>query len=73
MLSPTETLDRLLTPKDALAYLKERYGVVISIASFYSMISRGQAPKVSYFKNRPRFTASDIDEWVRKNLSATRK
>ena len=40
---------RLLSPTEALAYLKERYGIVISLASFYTMISRGEAPKVTYF------------------------
>ena len=64
---------RLLSPKEALAYLKERYGVVISLASFYSMISRGEAPKVTYFRGRPKFTTADIDEWVQRNISPTRK
>ena len=64
---------RLLSPTEALAYLKERYGIVISLASFYSMISRGEAPKVTYFRGRPKFTTADIDEWVRNNLSPTRK
>jgi hypothetical protein len=48
--------DRLHSPQGAIAYLKERYGIVISLASFYSMISRGAAPKVTYFRGRPRFT-----------------
>ena len=56
---------RLLSP--------ERYGVVISLASFYSMISRGEAPKVTYFRGRPKFTTADIDEWVQRNISPTRK
>jgi hypothetical protein len=66
-------LDRLLSPKDAIEYLKTRYGIIISIASFYSMISRGDAPKVTYFRGRPKFTVADIDEWVRGNLSDDRK
>ena len=57
---------RMLSPTEAIAYLKERYGIVISLASFYSMISRGAAPKVTYFRGRPRFTEVDIDEWVQR-------
>ena len=63
----------LLSPTEALEYLKERYGIVISLASFYSMISRGDAPKVTYFRGRPKFYEKDIDEWVRTNLSHKRK
>ena len=66
-------LARLRSPTEALAYLKERYGIVISLASFYSMISRGEAPKPTYFRNRPKFYEKDIDEWVRNNLSNNRK
>jgi predicted DNA-binding transcriptional regulator AlpA len=66
------TIDRLLSPKEAIDYLKSRYGIIISPASFYTMISRGDAPKVTYFRGRPRFTTADIDEWVQKNLSDRR-
>jgi predicted DNA-binding transcriptional regulator AlpA len=66
-------IDRLLSPKKALEYLEARYDLIISIASFYSMISRGDAPKVTYFRKRPNFTESDIDEWVRGNTSHGRK
>jgi hypothetical protein len=66
------TPDRL-TPKETVHYLHLRYGINISLASFYTMISRGDSPKVTYFRNRPKFTLADIDEWVRKNLYANRK
>jgi predicted DNA-binding transcriptional regulator AlpA len=69
---PQENLDRLLSPKEALEYLKERYGIVISLASFYSMISRGTGPKPTYFRGRPKFYEKDMDEWVRTNLSKHR-
>jgi predicted DNA-binding transcriptional regulator AlpA len=64
---------RLRSPTEALAYLKERYGIVISLASFYSHISRGTGPKPTYFRGRPKFYEKDIDEWVRNNLSPKRK
>ena len=64
---------RLLSPTEAIAYLKERYGIVISLASFYSMISRGEAPKPTYFRGRPRFMPADIDEWLQRNTSDKRK
>jgi predicted DNA-binding transcriptional regulator AlpA len=70
---PEQPQDRLLAPKDAIEYLQTRYGLIISIASFYSMISRGDAPKVTYFRGRPKFFVADIDEWVRGNLSPKRK
>ena len=66
------TTDRLLSPKEAIEYLKSRYGIIISHASFYTMISRGDAPKPTYFRGRPKFTVVDIDEWVRRNLSDRR-
>jgi hypothetical protein len=65
--------DRLRSPKELVEYLKERYGIIISLASCYTMISRGDAPKVTYFRKRPKFTIYDIDEWVRGNLSDDRK
>jgi predicted DNA-binding transcriptional regulator AlpA len=65
--------DRLLSPKEMVEYLKTRYGIIISLASLYSMISRGDAPKVTYFRNRPKFTISDIEEWVLNNRSYDRK
>ena len=64
--------DWLLSPKDTIEYLRTRYGI-ISPATFYTMISRGEAPKVTYFRGRPRFTLPNIDEWVRNNLSSGRK
>jgi predicted DNA-binding transcriptional regulator AlpA len=66
-------LDRLQSPTDTIEYLRTRYGIQISLASFYSMISRKDGPKVTYFRNRPKFIAADIDEWVRSNLSNNRK
>jgi predicted DNA-binding transcriptional regulator AlpA len=65
--------DRLLSPTECVQYLETRYGIIISIASLYSMISRGDAPKVTYFRKRPKFTEANIDEWVRNNLSDKRK
>lgn len=65
-------LDRLLSPKETVAHLADKYGVHISLASLYSMISRREGPKVTYFRNRPKFTLADIDEWVHKNLSDSR-
>jgi predicted DNA-binding transcriptional regulator AlpA len=70
---PEQPQDRLLSPKKALEYLQTRYDLIISIASLYSMISRGDAPKVTYFRKRPKFTEANIDEWVRSNLSDKRK
>ena len=70
---PAENLDRLLSPSEALAYLKERYGIVISLASFYSMISRGDCPLPKYFRGRPKFKIPDIDKWVERNISDSRK
>jgi predicted DNA-binding transcriptional regulator AlpA len=67
------TPDRLLTPKETVHYLHLRYGIIISLASFYSMISRGTGPKPTYFRGRPKFYEKDIDEWVRTNLSPNRK
>jgi hypothetical protein len=64
---------KLLSPQGAIDYLKERYGIVISLASFYSDISRGTGPKPTYFRGRPKFYEKDIDEWVRNNLSHKRK
>jgi hypothetical protein len=64
---------QLLSPKETVGHLQTRYGLIISLASLYSMISRGDAPKVTYFRKRPKFTIADIDEWVRGNLSDDRK
>jgi predicted DNA-binding transcriptional regulator AlpA len=63
----------LLSPTEAIAYLKERYGITISLASFYSMTSRGTGPKPTYFRVRPKFYEKDIDEWVQRNISPKRK
>lgn len=65
--------EHLLSPQGAIDYLAERYGIRISLASFYSMISRGEAPKVTYFRTRPKFTIADIDAWVQRNISDKRK
>jgi hypothetical protein len=70
---PDNNLDHLLSPKEAIEYLRTRYGIIISPASFYTMISRGEAPKVTYFRGRPKFKIPDIDAWVRNNTSDTRK
>jgi hypothetical protein len=70
---PEQVPDRLLSPKEAVGYLQERYGIILSLASLYSMISRGDAPRVTYFRGRPKFTTPDLDEWVRRNLSDHRK
>jgi hypothetical protein len=64
-----EPTDRLLTPTKAVEYLKQRYDIVISVNSLYTMISRGGAPKVTYFRGRPKFIVPDIDDWVQKTLS----
>jgi hypothetical protein len=53
-------LIRLLSPKEAVEYLRERYGIIISIATLYTMISRGDSPKVTYFRKRPRFTTEPL-------------
>lgn len=66
---PDDNPDRLLSPKEAIDYLKSRYGIVISLASFYTMISRRQSPNVTDFRGRPKFKMPDIDEWVRNNTS----
>lgn len=65
--------DRLLSPKETIEYLQTRYGLQISLASFYSMISRGDGPKPTYFRGRPKFTEPDIDAWVQQNLSDKRR
>jgi predicted DNA-binding transcriptional regulator AlpA len=65
--------DRLLSPKEAVENIHNRYGLPISLTSFYSMISRKEGPKPTYFRGRPKFTIADIDEWVRNNLSDDRK
>jgi predicted DNA-binding transcriptional regulator AlpA len=65
--------DRFLSPKEVIEYLRLRYGINISLASFYTMKSRGDSPKPTYFRKRPKFTTADIDEWVQRNISPTRK
>jgi hypothetical protein len=70
---PEQSPDHLLSPKEAVEYLQARYGLTISIESLYSMTSRGTGPKPTYFRNRPRFTQPDLDEWVRNSLSDKRK
>jgi predicted DNA-binding transcriptional regulator AlpA len=65
--------DRLLSPRECVQYLQTRYGIIISIASLYSMISREDSPKPTYFRGRPKFLVADIDEWVRNNTSPDRK
>ena len=71
-MSAEPTPKHLLSPTHALGYLHHHYGIIISIKSFYSMKSRGQAPKVTYFRGLPKFTVADIDEWVQNNLSDAR-
>jgi hypothetical protein len=66
-------LDGFLSPRETVDDIHNRYNIKISLPSFYSMISRGDAPKVTYFRGRPKFTIADIDEWVRRNLSDKRK
>jgi hypothetical protein len=68
-----QPLERLLSPKETVEYLQTHYGIQISLPSLYSMISRKDGPKVTYFRNRPKFTIADIDEWVRSNLSPVRR
>jgi hypothetical protein len=70
---PTDNPARLLSPKEAIEYLVQHYGIYIRRPSLYSMINRGDAPTVTYFRNRPKFTISDIDEWVRNNISDKRR
>ena len=65
--------DMLLTPAQTVEYLRWRYGINMALSSFYSMINRKQSPKATYFRNRPKFTVADIDEWVRSSLSPNRK
>jgi hypothetical protein len=65
--------ERLLTPTETCEYVRWRYGITIRLASLYSMINRGDSPKVTYFRNRPKFLIPDIDEWVRRNRSDKRK
>jgi predicted DNA-binding transcriptional regulator AlpA len=65
-------LDKLLSPKEVIEYLRQRYGIVISVATFYTMKSRGQGPKVTYFRNRAKYIGNDIDEWVARNISSAR-
>jgi hypothetical protein len=65
--------DLLLTPVQSLQYLHWRYGINFTLRSFYSMINRRQSPKPTYFRDKPRFTIPDIDEWVRQSLSDHRK
>jgi predicted DNA-binding transcriptional regulator AlpA len=60
---------RLLSPKETVDYLKMRWSLSISISTFYSNINRGVSPTPTYFRNLPKFTTTDIDEWVRNNLS----
>jgi hypothetical protein len=71
--SPSDNQEPLLSPKEAIDYLRQRYGLPISLASFYTLISRGDSPNVTYFRNRPKFTKPDIDEWVRRNISDARQ
>jgi predicted DNA-binding transcriptional regulator AlpA len=71
--SPYNNPDQLLSPKETLEYLRWRYGIIIAPSSFYSMINRKDCPKPTYFRKRPKFRIPDIDEWVRDNLSDTRK
>ena len=65
--------EQLLSPKETVETIHNRYGIHISLPSLYSMISRKEGPKVTYFRNRPKFTIADIDKWVRNNLSDNRK
>jgi hypothetical protein len=67
------TPDRLLTPKETVHYLYLRYGILISLPTFYSMISRKESPLPTYFRGRPRFTLPNIDARVERNLSDDRK
>jgi predicted DNA-binding transcriptional regulator AlpA len=64
--------NRLLSPKETVEYLRAHYGIIIALSSFYSMINRKQSPKPTYFRGRPKFYISDIDEWVTQNLSNDR-
>jgi predicted DNA-binding transcriptional regulator AlpA len=64
--------NRLLSPKETVEYLRTRYGIIIALSSFYSMINRKQSPKPTYFRKRPKFYTSDIDDWVARNLSNDR-
>jgi hypothetical protein len=65
--------ERFLSPKETVEDIRHRYGLPISLTSFYSMISRREGPKPTYFRNRPKFTIADIDAWVSNNLSDNRK
>jgi hypothetical protein len=70
---PEKFPDKFMSPKEAVESIKERYGLSISVTSLYSMINRGDSPKVTYFRNLPKFTVPDIDEWVKNNRSDKRK
>jgi hypothetical protein len=70
---PIEPPGRLLSPRELIDYLAQQYGLPLTLPSLYSMISRGDSPKVTYFRNRPKFKIPDIDTWVRNNLSDNRK
>jgi hypothetical protein len=64
---------RLLSPKETIEHLRTHHGINIALSSFYSMMSRGQGPKPTYFRGRPRFTVPNADAWVQRNLSDDRK
>jgi predicted DNA-binding transcriptional regulator AlpA len=64
---------RLLSPQETIEHLRTHHGINIALSSFYSMMSRGQGPKPTYFRDRPKFTTADIDAWVLSNLSDNRK
>jgi hypothetical protein len=64
--------DRLLSPVEILKYLDEKYGLKFSLKSFYPMICRGDSPKKTRWRNRPKSTPKDIDEWVERHKSGRR-
>jgi hypothetical protein len=73
MTLPDKFPEEFLSPTETVKYLQTRYRIQISLASLYSMISRKESPKVTYFRNRPKFTERDIEEWVEQNLSDKRR
>jgi hypothetical protein len=64
----TDNSDQLLSPKEVVEYLRQRYGLVVSLPSFYSMISRKDCPPIIYFRKRPKFTKAAVDYWIAKQL-----
>ena len=59
-----------LRRKEAAAYLFERHGVPVAVATLAKMATVGGGPSITYFGRIPLYALADLDAWAAQKLEA---